>query len=419
MMTPLLTSFALLLTGLSGDHDTRLWYDCICTKECPSDINADNAVDVGDLLLLTNAWGTDNEAADVDDNGTVDIEDLLNLLAAFGSNCLQQPETLPCPATPPPLPVPMATPYCGDITDRFVGCKTGIKYLDSPIRTQVMQYDSQDIQDNSAAALMAINNTNAMASAVWATIDASTSADCAQSQSICFSYGDIGNSTPTNLLGHEMEIPKFGNGVDGNAIRLWSMQDGATVIKLVADYRGDSGPPAGPYQYDFSFFKLMDWVASVDFQFASGWDDKLIKAVAILEKQLKTCPPGINPPQPESAKMLYRGAPILCQDFKLLQDALSEGTPLYVRGFWATSTDPDEANNFILNGPWTVKEVTWVKYEINYQGVENIGYDIKPFSAFPGENEVLFPPYVEFTVTDISDAPNLGGGAQLVKVTVK
>ncbi|MDG2423935.1 MAG: hypothetical protein P8M22_08145 [Phycisphaerales bacterium] len=400
MITTLLTSCVVFFTGFTGQSESRLYDDCPCpTAECPSDINTDDAVDIADLLLVIDEWGTDNEAADVDDNGIVDIEDILSVIAAWGSNCEEQPETLPCPVTLPTIPAPMAALYCGDVTDRFVGCKDGIKYLQSPIRTTVMAYDSQGIQDNSAAALNAINQSDEMASAVWASIDPSVSPDCLQVQEVCRTGRSVRDSTATNLIGNEMIVPPFSNGVAGNALTLWTMSTNATAMYLVEQAQDNQ-----TYNHDFYFYKLMDWAASVDFQFENGWDDKLIKATAILEAQFTTCPQGVTPPQSAEAQTLYRGAPVLCADYKLLKDSLSQGTPLYARNFFATSTDETEADMFINNGgTWPVKKVTWVLYEIDYRAGENIGYDMTPYSQHPDETEVLFPPYVEFTVTGISE----------------
>ncbi len=57
---------------------------------CPHDTDNDGRVDVSDLLLLIQSWGTcsdpSNCASDFDDDGTVGIYDLMSLLAVYG-NC--------------------------------------------------------------------------------------------------------------------------------------------------------------------------------------------------------------------------------------------------------------------------------------------------------------------------------------------
>jgi len=53
---------------------------------CPADLNADDNVDVADLLILLAEWGAcgDPCVADLDDNGFVEVSDLLDLLGAWG-----------------------------------------------------------------------------------------------------------------------------------------------------------------------------------------------------------------------------------------------------------------------------------------------------------------------------------------------
>jgi hypothetical protein len=45
----------------------------------------DGQVNIDDLLLIVNNWGTNNADADVDDNGIVDIADLLAVINAWGA----------------------------------------------------------------------------------------------------------------------------------------------------------------------------------------------------------------------------------------------------------------------------------------------------------------------------------------------
>jgi hypothetical protein len=55
---------------------------------CPADVSPpgapDGQVNIDDLLLIVNNWGTSNADADVDDNGIVDIDDLLAIINAWG-----------------------------------------------------------------------------------------------------------------------------------------------------------------------------------------------------------------------------------------------------------------------------------------------------------------------------------------------
>jgi hypothetical protein len=52
---------------------------------CPADLNADGAVNVGDLLQLLGAWGSSGGPADLDDDGLVNVGDLLILLGEWGA----------------------------------------------------------------------------------------------------------------------------------------------------------------------------------------------------------------------------------------------------------------------------------------------------------------------------------------------
>jgi hypothetical protein len=57
-------------------------------SQCSGDINADNHVDVSDLLAVVNAWGTCPEtgpcASDLSDDAVVDTTDLLTVINAWG-----------------------------------------------------------------------------------------------------------------------------------------------------------------------------------------------------------------------------------------------------------------------------------------------------------------------------------------------
>jgi hypothetical protein len=45
----------------------------------------DNVVDVSDLLIIIDAWGSDDQSADIDGDGSVTIEDLLVVVGNWGS----------------------------------------------------------------------------------------------------------------------------------------------------------------------------------------------------------------------------------------------------------------------------------------------------------------------------------------------
>jgi hypothetical protein len=47
-------------------------------------MNQDQVVDVTDLLMLIDDWGSTNGPGDFDGNGTTDISDLLILISAWG-----------------------------------------------------------------------------------------------------------------------------------------------------------------------------------------------------------------------------------------------------------------------------------------------------------------------------------------------
>lgn len=51
---------------------------------CPADISVDGSVEIGDIIAVLAAWGTDDWLADIDDNGIVGVGDLIEVLAAWG-----------------------------------------------------------------------------------------------------------------------------------------------------------------------------------------------------------------------------------------------------------------------------------------------------------------------------------------------
>ncbi len=74
--------------GISGDWIIRAIVEvCEVVQPCPWDLNANDMVDVSDLLVLLGLWGSDpGEPPDFDGDGTVAVGDLLALLAHWG-NC--------------------------------------------------------------------------------------------------------------------------------------------------------------------------------------------------------------------------------------------------------------------------------------------------------------------------------------------
>ena len=52
----------------------------------PGDINSDGTVDIQDYILLSNAFGTSDQASDLNDDGIVDIQDYVVLSNNFGSS---------------------------------------------------------------------------------------------------------------------------------------------------------------------------------------------------------------------------------------------------------------------------------------------------------------------------------------------
>ena len=64
-------------------------FNCDGTSQCIEDLNDNNAVEVGDVLLVLADFGcTANCSADITGDGFVTVDDVLVLLSAFGSECL-------------------------------------------------------------------------------------------------------------------------------------------------------------------------------------------------------------------------------------------------------------------------------------------------------------------------------------------
>lgn len=76
----------------AGDVDIPCWvvsaFAChgmevvIPPDDCPHDLNLDDRVDTGDMLVVIGAWGT--AQADINGDGTTDVSDLLELFGGWG-----------------------------------------------------------------------------------------------------------------------------------------------------------------------------------------------------------------------------------------------------------------------------------------------------------------------------------------------
>ena len=53
-------------------------------SECPADINGDLLVNVSDILLVIESWGSVGGVADINSDGIVDVGDLLEVVASWG-----------------------------------------------------------------------------------------------------------------------------------------------------------------------------------------------------------------------------------------------------------------------------------------------------------------------------------------------
>lgn len=76
------------MTGDSFELAGGFWHGVELAPFCQGDITpsgGDGLVNIDDLLLLINSWGSNNPRADIDHNGTVDMDDLLMLLIDWGS----------------------------------------------------------------------------------------------------------------------------------------------------------------------------------------------------------------------------------------------------------------------------------------------------------------------------------------------
>jgi hypothetical protein len=73
-----------LVTGNSGEPCVKVFY--AVAPPCPGDLDGDSDVDLDDLTLLLQAFGT-STAGDIDGDGDTDLDDLTLLLQAFGTVC--------------------------------------------------------------------------------------------------------------------------------------------------------------------------------------------------------------------------------------------------------------------------------------------------------------------------------------------
>ena len=87
--------------------------ECLISETCEScgDINGDDIVNVGDLLLVIKNWNTSNIDGDVTLDGIVDVEDILFIVSAWGNDCSPPPSGACCVDD-------WENPYCiGGITE--------------------------------------------------------------------------------------------------------------------------------------------------------------------------------------------------------------------------------------------------------------------------------------------------------------
>ena len=51
---------------------------------CIADVTGDDTVNVNDLLMVIDQWGTNSDVADINDDGIVDVTDLLEVVGNWG-----------------------------------------------------------------------------------------------------------------------------------------------------------------------------------------------------------------------------------------------------------------------------------------------------------------------------------------------
>ena len=75
--------FFVTATNDNGE-DTEILYLGVEPAICEEDINGNDAVDVGDLLIVIGYWGTTDPDADVTGDGFVGVDDVLAVIESFG-----------------------------------------------------------------------------------------------------------------------------------------------------------------------------------------------------------------------------------------------------------------------------------------------------------------------------------------------
>ena len=68
----------------AGSNTETLYLGVHPADQCDEDINGNDAVDVGDVLIVLGYWKTNDADADVTGDGFVGVDDLLAVIAAFG-----------------------------------------------------------------------------------------------------------------------------------------------------------------------------------------------------------------------------------------------------------------------------------------------------------------------------------------------
>ena len=60
------------------------WVNVVCLIDCNGDLDNDGFVNVNDLLMIIDQWGSSNSPADINEDGIVDIADLLMVVGDWG-----------------------------------------------------------------------------------------------------------------------------------------------------------------------------------------------------------------------------------------------------------------------------------------------------------------------------------------------
>ena len=81
----------------------------VCEPSC-GDVNGDDIVNVGDLLVVIENWGTFDINADVTLDGIVDVDDILLIVSAWGTDCSPDPQGACC--------IGQSDPWCKILTEK-------------------------------------------------------------------------------------------------------------------------------------------------------------------------------------------------------------------------------------------------------------------------------------------------------------